>query len=82
MNMYPSLLLQSYRRPENSERIECLPASIFFKTKAHAENSLNKNYFFFLRYLRLKRSFIPSMSNVSVKRSVWSSGLLFVVAMT
>ena len=32
-------------------------------------------------YLRLKRSLRPSMSNVNEKRNVWSSGLLFVVAM-
>ena len=33
-------------------------------------------------YLRLKRSLMPSMSNERVKRSVWSRGLLFAVAIT
>ena len=33
-------------------------------------------------YLLPNKSFIPSMSNVREKRSVWSRGLLFAVAIT
>jgi hypothetical protein len=33
-------------------------------------------------YLLLNKSLIPSISNVREKRRVWSSGLLFAVAMT
>ena len=33
-------------------------------------------------YYLLNKSLMPSMSNDRVKRSVWSSGLLFAVAMT
>ena len=32
--------------------------------------------------IHLNKSFIPSMSKVMVKRSVWSSGLLLAVAIT
>ena len=42
----------------------------------------NQNSKLFYRQRRLKRSFIPSMSNDSEKRSVWSSGFDFAVAMT
>lgn len=40
------------------------------------------NMFIFCPAYRLNRSFNPSISNASVKRRVWSSGLLLAVATT